>query len=70
MTEKVRQRKKILDERGLDIEIEVDGGVDLGNLEELILAGATVLVSGSKIFKGDAAANVRAFKAIMNQHED
>ncbi len=68
-TEKVRSLRSLLDARGLDVDIEVDGGVDTGNLAMLIEAGANVLVSGSKIFNGDITANVQAFKAIMNRYE-
>ncbi len=66
---KVRRLRDMADRRGLDLDIEVDGGVDTGNLADLIEAGANVFVSGSKIFHGDAPANVRAFKAIMNAAE-
>ncbi len=68
-TRKVRTLRDWLDARGLDVDIEVDGGVDTGNLEMLIKAGANVLVSGSRIFGGDITANVKAFKAIMQRCE-
>ena len=68
-TDKIRQMRKLLDERKPDIDIEVDGGVDTGNLAMLIEAGANILVSGSKIFGGDITANVKAFKAIMQRYE-
>ena len=68
-TEKVRQVRHMIDARNLDVDIEVDGGVDTGNLAMLIEAGANVFVSGSKIFNGDITANVHAFKAIMNRYE-
>lgn len=65
MTEKIRQMRQILNSRGLDTDIEVDGGVDTNNLAMIIEAGANVFVSGSKIFGGDIVENVRKFKAIM-----
>lgn len=68
-TEKIRNLRKMFDDRGLNTDIEVDGGVDTGNLAMLIEAGANVFVSGSKIFGGDIAENVRQFKAIMAQYE-
>ena len=70
VTRKVRELRSILDARGLDTDIEVDGGVDTGNLAMLIEAGANVLVSGSKIFGGDITENTRRFKEIMKQYED
>ena len=66
VTRKITELRKMCDARGLDMDIEMDGGVDLQNAAMLIEAGANVLVSGSKIFSGDIAANVRAFKAIMD----
>ena len=69
MTDKVRALRAMLDAKGLDTDIEVDGGVDTKNLSMLIEAGATVLVSGSKIFNGDITENVLQFKKIMAEYE-
>ncbi len=63
--EKVKELRKILDERGIATDIEVDGGVYLDNLKSILDAGANVIVSGSGIFKGDIAENVKKFIAIM-----
>lgn len=68
-TDKIRNLRRMFDDRGLNTDIEVDGGVDTGNLAMLIEAGANVFVSGSKIFGGDIAENVRQFKAIMAKYE-
>ena len=70
MTCNSRQLRKMADERGLDLDIEVDGGVETGNLAMLIEAGANVLVSGSKIFGGDITENITNFKAIMKEYEE
>jgi len=67
-TGKIRELRKMIDERKLDVDIETDGGVDTGNLASLIEAGSNVFVSGSKIFGGDIAANIRDFKAIMDRY--
>lgn len=64
--EKIKRIKAMALERGFDPDIEVDGGVDTGNLGALIDAGADTFVSGTKIFKGDIEANVKAFKDIMS----
>ncbi len=45
---------------------EVDGGVNLENVGDLIAAGADTIVTGSAVFRGDVAANVRDFLAILN----
>lgn len=50
---------------GQPIDIEVDGGIKLGNVKEVLDAGANIIVSGSGVFKGDAAANVRAFMELI-----
>jgi len=61
---KVRALRRELDERGLDVDIEVDGGVKLDNLAEVVAAGANVIVSGSGIFgTPDYAATIRAMRA-------
>jgi len=51
MTEKVEQLKEIVDKKGLNIDIEVDGGIDLTNIHEVTKAGANVIVAGSTIYK-------------------
>ncbi len=65
MTDKIKTLREMLESRGLDVDIQVDGGVDTGNLAMIMEAGANVFVSGSKIFGGDIAKNIREFKAIM-----
>ena len=48
-----------------DTDIEIDGGVNAGNLASVLEAGANVIVAGSAIFSGDVADNVKKFKEIM-----
>jgi ribulose-phosphate 3-epimerase len=58
--DKIRRLRALLDERGLKVDIEVDGGVDAGNIRSLVQAGAEVLVAGSAVFGDkDPAAAVR-----------
>ena len=49
--EKVRKLKAEIDSRGLDIDIQVDGGINAVNAKDAIAAGANVLVAGSSVFK-------------------
>ncbi len=63
--EKVRKLRQSIEERHLDVDIEVDGGVDLTNVGEIMEAGANVFVAGTKIFKGDIEQNVADFKNIF-----
>lgn len=48
--EKLKQARKIIDESGLDIRLEVDGGVKVNNIAEIAQAGADMFVAGSAIF--------------------
>jgi ribulose-phosphate 3-epimerase len=47
---KVRTLRNMIEERNLDVHIEIDGGVGLHNAEELLKAGADVLVAGNTVF--------------------
>lgn len=60
--EKVRAIRTIAAGRGLNIHIQVDGGIDARNTAQAAEAGANVLVAGSAVFRGDVFANVRAIK--------
>jgi ribulose-phosphate 3-epimerase len=48
--EKIRDLRRLLDERGWDVDIEVDGGIKTDNIAEVAAAGANVFVSGSGVF--------------------
>lgn len=63
--EKIRRLKHIIKESGLNTDIEVDGGVSLSNVEEIVQAGANVIVSGSAVFQGDISENVKKFRELM-----
>jgi len=67
--DKVRCLRKRCDMLGLSMDIEVDGGVKLSNVRQFLDAGANVIVAGSAVFKGDAAANARAFLDIFKEYE-
>jgi len=49
--DKIKRLKKIIDEKGLNVDIEIDGGVKLDNVKSIVDAGANVIVAGSAIFK-------------------
>ena len=59
--DKVKEVRRMLDERGLDIDLEVDGGINADNVQLALEAGANVIVAGSAVFKDDIGANVRKF---------
>ncbi len=63
---KVKAVRKIIDEKGLNTDLEIDGGVNVDNLASILEAGANVIVAGSAVFKGDIEENVQKFKDIMS----
>ena len=64
---KITETRALLNSRGLQTDIQVDGGVTLSNVAEIIQAGANVLVAGSAVFKGDKVENVKAFHKIFSE---
>lgn len=66
VTDKIKALRKMIDERNLDIDIEVDGGVNFDNASEIIDAGANVLVAGSAVFNGNIDENVKKFIDIFS----
>jgi ribulose-phosphate 3-epimerase len=51
-TDKVRRLRQMIDERNLDTRIEIDGGIGLSNIAEVVRAGAEIIVAGSAVFGG------------------
>ncbi len=60
--EKVKQLRAIIDKKGLAVDIEVDGGITLENVQVALEAGANVIVSGSAVFKKNIRRNVLDFQ--------
>lgn len=67
VTQKIKDVKSLIDNMGKNIDIEVDGGVNLDNIDMIMDAGANVIVAGSAVFKGDAVANVTSFLSRFNE---
>ncbi len=62
--DKLREARKIIDDSGLDIRLEIDGGVKVDNIGEIAAAGADTFVAGSAIFGSeDYAATIAAMKS-------
>lgn len=68
-TQKIVALRKAVDEKGLHVNIEVDGGVNKDNMEHVIQAGANILVAGSAVFRGDPMENVSDFMNILKKYE-
>ncbi len=63
--DKVRELKRIREERDLDFEIEIDGGINIDNVRTAAEAGTDIIVAGSAVFRDDIAANTRAFLEVL-----
>lgn len=68
--DKLREVKKLAGELGASIDIQVDGGVTLSNVRDVIEAGANIIVAGSAVFKGNAAENTSKFMEIFKEYEN
>ena len=66
--QKLRDLKKMTKDYGLTIDIQVDGGVTLENVLEIMEAGANVLVAGTSVFRGDIEKNVEGFLNIFESN--
>jgi len=61
--DKLREARKIIDDSGREIRLEIDGGVKVDNIGEIAAAGADTFVAGSAIFgSDDYAATIAAMK--------
>ena len=64
--EKLKDVKNMVKASGRDIDIEVDGGITLKNVDTILKAGANVIVSGSSVFRGNITDNVKNFLEILH----
>jgi ribulose-phosphate 3-epimerase len=63
--DKIKQLRKMIDEKDLKVQIEIDGGVTLENAKEILKAGADVLVAGNTVFKSvDPKATIKLLKSL------
>ncbi|MBW2552921.1 MAG: ribulose-phosphate 3-epimerase [Deltaproteobacteria bacterium] len=63
MIPKIKKLRKLIDEKHLSVELEVDGGINLDNISKVVKAGADVIVAGSAVFKSkDCKETVRLMK--------
>ena len=65
VTEKISRLRRLADMKKPDTDIEVDGGVNLDNVKELMDAGANIFVAGSAVFNGSIAENISKFNEIF-----
>ena len=67
--DKVRSLREMIRQKGLKTDIEVDGGITLSNVREVLSAGANIIVSGSAIFEGDVQENAAEFLRILGEDQ-
>ena len=67
--EKIRKIREMLEERNIERDIEVDGGIYQSNVAQVLEAGANVIVSGSGVYGGDIRKNVEGFMEILKKYE-
>ena len=67
--DKIRLIRQMAEEQGLSLDIEVDGGIYLSNVRQVLEAGANVIVAGSAVFGGDPEKNTRDFMEILREYE-
>ncbi|AFJ01391.1 Ribulose-phosphate 3-epimerase [Methylophaga frappieri] len=63
--EKLRQARKMIDESGYDIDLEIDGGVNVKNIREIAEAGARTFVAGSAVFGAAKADDPNQYDSIL-----
>ncbi len=66
-TRKIQDLRKMITDRGLETDIEVDGGIKLNNLQKVLDAGANIIVAGSAVFAGDISKNVSDFMKVLTE---
>ena len=66
-TQKIRELRQMMEKKHCAVDIEVDGGVKLDNLREILDAGANIIVAGSAVFKGDIRKNAAEFLRMMEE---
>ncbi|WP_031549688.1 ribulose-phosphate 3-epimerase [Oribacterium sp. FC2011] len=64
--DRIKAVRKMLEDTGSSADLEVDGGIKKENVQDIVKAGANVIVAGSAIYAGDAAANVKDFLSLIN----
>jgi len=64
--DKLREARKIIDDSGRDIRLEIDGGVKVDNIREIKEAGADTFVAGSAIFSAKNNSDANAYDTVIN----
>ena len=68
-TARIREARRLIQEKHADVDIEVDGGITRDNVNVVLEAGANVIVAGSAIFNGNRTDNVKAMLETLKSCE-
>ena len=68
---KIEQLKGMIEEKGLDLDVEVDGGIDPDTAPKVVKAGVNILAAGSAVFKGKGTIeeNIRDLREAVRDYE-
>ena len=68
-TERIRTLRRMLDEKGLEhVHIQVDGGINRATIDEVLAAGANIIVAGSAVFGSNIEQNVRELQKKISSY--
>lgn len=68
-TEKVRAVRKMVTDRGLSVDVQVDGGINEKTLPTVLTAGANIIVAGSAVFGSDIQENIEKLCSMMGERK-
>ena len=69
-TEKIQEVRRLIREQGLDVNVQVDGGINMQTMETVMRAGANYVVAGSAVFKENLAETVQMYQNRMKEIEE
>lgn len=67
--DKLRDLTAMRERKGTNFDIQVDGGISVHNVKDVIEAGANILVAGTAVFGGNIGENIKEFKKVFDQYE-
>jgi len=67
--DKLRDLTAMRERKGTNFDIQVDGGISVYNVKDVIEAGANILVAGTAVFGGNIGENIKEFKKVFDQYE-
>ena len=67
--DKIAAVRAMINEKGLNVDVQVDGGIYTHNVEDVVKAGANIIVAGSAVFNGDVAQNTKDMLALIKKYE-